>query len=115
VIAIKHHCSEYQKTKDEKRFEQLVNRANSVEHIDRYVYDEALALFLCAPQALYVVNKHVDFGPYRTTFELAETEVDEEHWSRRSVRERSQAAQATQTSGNEGSGSFASGSSGNAC
>ena len=85
------------------------------EEIDRYVYDEALALFLCAPQALYAVNKHVDFGPYRTTFELAETEVDEEHWSRRSVREGSQTAQATQTSGKEGSASFASGSSGNAC
>jgi hypothetical protein len=85
------------------------------EQIDRYVYDEALALFLCAPQALYAVNKHVNFGPYRTTFELAETEVDEEHWSRRGVREGSQAAQATQTSGNEGSASFASGSSGNAC
>jgi len=85
------------------------------EQIDRYVYDEALALFLCAPQALYAVNKHVNFGPYRTTFELAETEVDEEHWSRRGVREGSQAAQATQTSGNEGSASFVSGSSGNAC
>ncbi len=85
------------------------------EQIDSYVYDEALALFLCAPQALYAVNKHVNFGPYRTTFELAETEVDEEHWSRRGIREGSQAAQATQTSGKEGSTSFASGSSGNAC
>jgi peptide/nickel transport system substrate-binding protein len=85
------------------------------EQIDRYVYEEALALFLCAPQALYAVNKHVDFGPYRTTFELAETEVDEEHWSRRGVGKGSQAAQATQTSGNEVAGSFASGSSGNAC
>jgi hypothetical protein len=25
----------------------------------------------------------VRFNPYRTTFELAETEVSEEHWSRR--------------------------------
>jgi hypothetical protein len=50
--------------------------------IDRYVYDQALALFLCAPQVLYAVSKHVKFGPYRTTFELAETEVDDEHWSR---------------------------------
>jgi peptide/nickel transport system substrate-binding protein len=92
--------------------QQLVKVA---EQIDRYVYDEALALFLCAPQALYAVNKHVNFGPYRTTFELAETEVDEEHWSRRSVREGSQAIRSTQTSGKEGSASFASGSSGNAC
>ncbi len=51
--------------------------------IDRFVQDEALALFLCAPQALYAVNRHVDFKPYRTTFELADTSVSEEHWSRR--------------------------------
>lgn len=85
------------------------------EQIDRYVFDEALALFLCAPQALYAVNKHVNFGPYRTTFELAETEVDEQHWSRHSVKGESQAAQSTQNPESKGSGSFASGSSGNAC
>ena len=51
--------------------------------IDRFVYDEALALFLCAPQALYAVNRHVDFTPYRTTFELAECRVGRGHWSRR--------------------------------
>ncbi len=51
--------------------------------IDRFVFDEALALFLCAPQALYAVNRHVDFTPYRTTFELAECRVDRGHWSRR--------------------------------
>lgn len=51
--------------------------------IDRFVHDEALALFLCAPQALYAVNRHVDFRPYRTTFELAESRVGEQHWSRR--------------------------------
>jgi len=50
--------------------------------IDSYVYDEALAIFLCAPQALYAVNKHVQFNAYRTTLELAETTVDEGHWSR---------------------------------
>jgi peptide/nickel transport system substrate-binding protein len=59
------------------RLAQLANR------VDRFVYDEALALFLCAPRALYVVNKHVDFTPYRTTFELPECQVSEEHWSRR--------------------------------
>ena len=85
------------------------------EQIDRYVYDEALALFLCAPQALYAVNKHVSFGPYRTTFELAETEVDEQHWSRRSTKGDQQAAQATQTIDSKGSASFTSGSVGNAC
>jgi peptide/nickel transport system substrate-binding protein len=51
------------------------------KRIDRYVYDESLALFLCAPQSLYAVNKHVNFRPYRTTFELADTEVDKQHWS----------------------------------
>lgn len=50
--------------------------------IDRYCFDNALALFLCAPQALYAVNNHVSFGPYRTTFEIAEVTVDEGHWSR---------------------------------
>lgn len=85
------------------------------EQIDRYVFDEALALFLCAPQALYAVNKHVNFGPYRTTFELAEAEVDEQHWSRRNTGGASQATQATQTADSKGSASFTSGSSGNAC
>lgn len=60
--------------------ERLVEVA---ERIDRYSYDNALALFLCAPQALYAVNNHVEFGPYRTTFEIAEVTVDEGHWSRR--------------------------------
>jgi ABC-type transport system substrate-binding protein len=49
--------------------------------IDRYCYDEALALFLCAPQSLTAVNRHAHFTPYRTTFELAETWVDDGHWS----------------------------------
>ena len=52
-------------------------------HVDRFVYDKALALFLCAPRALYAVNKHVAFQPYRTTFELPECRVSDEHWSRR--------------------------------
>ena len=51
--------------------------------IDKLVYQEALALFLCAPQALYAVNEHVDFTPYRATFELAECRAGPEHWSRR--------------------------------
>lgn len=95
--------------------EKLVKVA---EQIDRYVFEEALALFLCAPQALYAVNKHVSFGPYRTTFEVAETEVDEQHWSRRGKKESGQTTQTSQaasTASREGSASFASGSSGNAC
>ena len=51
------------------------------ERIDAYVHDQALALFICAPQALYAVNEHVTFSPYKTTFELAEVTVDDQHWS----------------------------------
>lgn len=51
--------------------------------IDRYAYNQALSVFLCAPQALYAVNRHVKFVGYAATFELAETEVNAEHWSRR--------------------------------
>ena len=47
------------------------------------IREESLALFLCAPDALYAVNEHVAFTPYRTTFELAETSVGAAHWSRR--------------------------------
>jgi ABC-type transport system substrate-binding protein len=53
------------------------------EEIDRYCFEQSMALFLCAPQALYAVNRHVDFKAYRATFELADTEVDPAHWSRR--------------------------------
>lgn len=78
------------------------------EQIDRYVYEECLALFLCAPKALYAVNKHVTFGPYRTTLELAETEVDEQHWSRASKNESARQAAAEPAN-------FIGGSAGNAC
>ena len=57
--------------------------ARASYRIDRFVYEEALALFLCAPRALYAVNKCVNFTPYRSSFELAETRVSGEHWSRR--------------------------------
>jgi peptide/nickel transport system substrate-binding protein len=50
--------------------------------MDRLAYEEALSVFLCAPQALYAVNRHVNFVGHATTFEVAETEVGEEHWSR---------------------------------
>ncbi len=52
--------------------------------IDRLVYDQALSVFLCAPQALYAVNKNIEgFEGYAATFELAETSVNAQHWSRR--------------------------------
>jgi peptide/nickel transport system substrate-binding protein len=53
------------------------------KELDRLVYDEALNVFLCCPQALVAVNKHVDFTGHAATLELAETEVGEDHWSRR--------------------------------
>ena len=52
------------------------------KQIDQLVYDEALSVFLCCPMALVAVNKHVKFTGHAATLELAETEVDEEHWSR---------------------------------
>jgi ABC-type transport system substrate-binding protein len=73
----------------EALWEKLVRQTSQLKlarmnnRIDRFVYDESLALFLCAPQALYAVNKHVDFTAYRTTFELPECRVSNEHWSRR--------------------------------
>lgn len=57
--------------------------AQTCYRIDQLVSDEALALFLYSPQALYMVNKHVDFTPYRTTFELANIKMSSEHWSHR--------------------------------
>lgn len=53
------------------------------KQIDRLVYDEALSIFLCCPMALVAVNKHVEFTGHAATLELAETEVTQEHWSRK--------------------------------
>jgi peptide/nickel transport system substrate-binding protein len=52
------------------------------KRLDKLVHDEALNVFLCCPQALVAVNKHVDFTGHAATLELAETEVGEGHWSR---------------------------------
>lgn len=49
--------------------------------IDRLVYEQALNVFLCCPQALVAVNRHVEFTGHAATFELAETGVGGEHWS----------------------------------
>ncbi|MGH3089985.1 MAG: ABC transporter substrate-binding protein, partial [Rubrobacteraceae bacterium] len=51
--------------------------------IDRLTHREALSVFLCCPMALVAVNKHVNFTGHAATLELAETSVDEGHWSRR--------------------------------
>lgn len=84
------------------------------EQIDRYCFDNALAVFLCAPQALYAVNNHVSFGPYRTTFEIAEVTVDEGHWSRQPGAERITSAATKPAPPNTEKPGFA-GASGNAC
>jgi peptide/nickel transport system substrate-binding protein len=72
----------------ERLFERYVRQTDARElnrldaEMDRLAYQEALSIFLCAPQALYAVNKHVRFVGHASTFEVAETEVDEAHWSR---------------------------------
>jgi peptide/nickel transport system substrate-binding protein len=63
-----------------------IDLLEAAEEIDRYSYKEALGLFLCSPQDLYAVNRHVNFRPYRTTLEFADTEVSKFHWSRRDYR-----------------------------
>ena len=91
---------------------QLVRIA---EEIDRYCFDNALAVFLCAPRALYAVNNHVGFGPYKTTFEIAEVTVDEGRWSRQPGAEQRTSAEAKPaTVANAEKPGFA-GAAGNAC
>ena len=73
----------------ERLMERYVRQTDGAElnrldlEMERLAHDQALSLFLCAPQALYAVNRHVSFVAHATTFEVAETEVDEGHWSRR--------------------------------
>ena len=68
---------------------QYVQKTNPAElnrldlEMDRFAYEQALSVFLCAPQALYAVNRHINFVGHAATFEVAETEVDAGHWSRR--------------------------------
>ena len=53
------------------------------QDMDRLAHEQALSLFLCAPQALYAVNRHVKFVGHAATFTVAETEVDAGRWSPR--------------------------------
>ncbi|WP_124222711.1 ABC transporter substrate-binding protein [Aquisalibacillus elongatus] len=71
-------------TKLYNSFERETNQDQFIEKaqaLDRFVYEEALGLFLCSPNHLYAVNRHVNFVPYRTTLEFAETSVNRHHWS----------------------------------
>lgn len=63
----------------------LVAQAKMAYQLDRYVFDQALALFICSPHTLYAVNRQVNFTPYKTTFELAECTVTKDHWSRQAT------------------------------
>ncbi|SDX83134.1 peptide/nickel transport system substrate-binding protein [Modestobacter sp. DSM 44400] len=73
----------------ERLFARLVRQTGQLRQVlaanrlDRHVTRQASALFLVAPQVLYAVGRHVDFVPYATSFELAETRVGRRHWSRR--------------------------------
>lgn len=69
--------AQYVRETDGARLNQLDRQ------MDRLAHDQALSVFLCAPQALYAVNRHVSFVGHAATFEVAETEVGEGHWSRR--------------------------------
>jgi peptide/nickel transport system substrate-binding protein len=72
----------------DRRFAELARQTDpaaataGAEDLDRYCFEECKALFLCAPKALYAVNRNVRWEPYRATFELADAEVSEQHWSR---------------------------------
>jgi len=58
-----------------------LKQAELANELDKFVYEDASVLFLCSPQALYAVNREVDFTAYASTFELAECEVGANHWS----------------------------------
>ncbi|HVD13101.1 MAG TPA: ABC transporter substrate-binding protein [Actinomycetota bacterium] len=56
--------------------------AKAAERLDRWVHREALALFLCAPKALYAVNRHVTLPSSRAGLDLTGAEAGPQHWSR---------------------------------
>ncbi|MGP4071210.1 hypothetical protein ACTWQB_01490 [Piscibacillus sp. B03] len=69
----------YQLFERETVADKFLERAKD---LDRYVFDEALGLFLFSPDQLYAVNRYVNFVPYRTSLEFADTSVDPRHWSK---------------------------------
>jgi len=52
-----------------------------IRQMERHTHDQAYFLFLYNPIQLYAVNKAVEFVPYATMLNLAETGVTEHHWS----------------------------------
>jgi len=55
-----------------------------VRHMEKYLYDQAYAVFLYSPFKLYAVNRNVNFVPHATAMLiLADTSVTADHWSRK--------------------------------
>jgi ABC-type transport system substrate-binding protein len=53
-----------------------------IRQMERHTHDQAYFLFLYNPIALYAVNEGVEFVPYVTgNLILAETRVNDQHWS----------------------------------
>jgi peptide/nickel transport system substrate-binding protein len=52
-----------------------------IRQMERHTHDQAYFLFLYNPIQLYAVNKAVEFVPYVSMFNLAETAVTTQHWS----------------------------------
>lgn len=66
-------------TVDEKAQDEKMRR------MEKYIYDNAYAVFIYSPLNLYAVNKEVNFVPQKfQNMRLKETSVTENHWSVRS-------------------------------
>jgi peptide/nickel transport system substrate-binding protein len=52
-----------------------------IRQMERHTHEQAYFLFLYNPIQLYAVNKAVEFVPYVTMLNLAETGVTGQHWS----------------------------------
>jgi peptide/nickel transport system substrate-binding protein len=57
-----------------------------IRQMEQHTHDQAYFLFLYNPIRLYAVNNAVEFVPYVTFLNLAETGVTEQHWSVRQDR-----------------------------
>jgi peptide/nickel transport system substrate-binding protein len=53
-----------------------------IQEIERYVYEQALCLFIYSPISIYAVNQEVNCVPYKSRqLCLKETSVTDNHWS----------------------------------
>jgi peptide/nickel transport system substrate-binding protein len=54
-----------------------------LQQMEKYLYDQALAVFIYSPFTLFAVNRAVDFVPQRSEWlRLKDTSVTKNHWSR---------------------------------